>query len=259
MTEILIDLVWLDAIIILTGITVVYVGMQKQLVPAMTPLEDRSVDGRPPEPLNQFEAELQEIGFQYCGDYVFSAGSPVKAILQGYVSGDRAHGAVVAHFETQYETMAVIEFSTDLAPFGNISTNNNRQAETFRYPLHKTIAKAPWKKSARELYDLHRSLCEVAKANGYQAERVDPARFAEEVRNDTQRDYKTQVRKGIMVESATDVYRLSLKGVILGVPKVWLRMTYGILFFWYRRSDEAFCRALQRRFDKIRSTNYAPE
>lgn len=259
MWELLVNLFWLDAVVILAGVTLIYASMQKHRVPAMTPLDDRSVNGAPPEPLNRFEAEVQEMGFQYCGDYGFGGSDAVEMILQGYLSNDRLHCMVIMHVKAEFEAFTAIEFSTELTPFGNITTNNNRQVGIFRYPLHKTLTKAPWKKSARDVYDLHLSLVEIANANGYQAKCIDPSRFAEEVRNDSIRDFESQERRGVLTRTATDTYRLSLWGAIRSVPRVWGQIAYGALFFLYRRSDQAFHRTLQRRFGKIRATRYTPD
>lgn len=249
---------WFDAALLLIGVTAVYLSMQRHRVPAMIPLKDRSCGDGQPEPSNSAEAQLQDMGFRYCGDYDFAAMRSVGMFIQAYLSPDELHWAAIVNTRTRTESFSMVEFSTRLSPFGSITTNNGRNVTFFRYPVHKILLRAPWKRSVRELYDLHLSLLDVAQGFGYQAQRLKPADFRNAVIASCKRDYEMQIAKGILTPMEPDTYRLTLKGAAIGTPIVWFQMMYGFLFFWYRRSDASFCRKVQKRCEWMHATGYQP-
>jgi hypothetical protein len=147
------------------------------------------------------------------------------------------------------QSVSVVEFSTEFRPEANVTTNNSSQPGIFRYPPTKTVTRAPWKRSVRSLYELHKSLYAVAVSHRLEPVDLRQRDFAELVRDGARRDNEYQVAAGHMRRVNQNTYALTLKGVILAVPVIWLNMAHGLLSS-FRRSDDSLRQRLRKRLQR---------
>ena len=241
------DHLWFELLLLAVGITAVFLAFTTHRVPRLDVLSHPSPPGANPSPRDEYERELQTLGFHHLGDYDSTMTSSISMILRAYASPDMFSAVIILDIKTTDAAFTKLEFSTLLKPCGSISTNNYDQPSVFSYATEKIVINAPWKKNATELRDLHFLLVEAAKECSFYPVAIHPGEFADRVREVIRRDFERQVEKGRMKRVGTDQYRLTLLGSLLATPKVWFRMSYGILVIWFRPSDEALQRKTYRR------------
>jgi len=169
-----------------------------------------------------------------------------NCILQG-ASPDLFSAVIIVDIKTADAVFTKLEFSTLLKPCGSISTNNYDQPNVFSHEAEKIVINAPWKKSAAELWNLHSLLVNAAGECSFLPVAIHPDEFADRVREVIRLDFERQVEKGRMKQVGTDQYRLTLLGSLLATPKVWFRMSFGILVILCRPSDATLQRKIHRR------------
>lgn len=240
-------------VMILAGITVVFMTAQVMTVPRMKPLTDQSVIPAPaPAPRDGLEAEVQGLGFRYIGDFDADMCATSSMRIRAYVAPDMMHAAIIMDGKTGPEQVTILEFSSKFQPLGSVATNTSPYPRISSYPPEKFCVRAPWKKTAAKVFELHQALCRVAGEEKFALEAWTATAFAEEVITATRKDMEYQVLAGRYRKVGEDQYRMSLLGVVIAVPRLWLNMTYSFLFSWYRPPAGFFCRRLRRRLQMVR-------
>ena len=232
---------------IVLGITVVLMKAQTMTVPLMKPLTDPNAWTPTPRPRDDLESELQMLGFRFIGDFDAAMSSTTSMLIRAYSDPDRLVGAVLMDGKTGSVKVTILEFSTKLPSSGSIVTNTSPFPSISSYPLYKYVVRVPWKKNAVKVLDLHQALCRAAEAEGFAAETMPVANFADEVIKATRKDQEYQVETGRYIKVRDDKYRMSPKGVAIAVPRLWLNMTYSFLFSWYRPPEGFLCWCIRRR------------
>jgi len=246
--EIVLGHLWVEAVVLVFVICVIFLKAAVQRVIRLRPLRMPVSPADQPAPRSMAEQEMQLLDFRWLGDFDASASDDVKMVVRAYVSADRFHLAVFAVAESGEESNSMIEFSTSFKPHGNLCTNNSTQASVYVYPVDKLIIKAPWKKSVRELHELHLAMCDVVAECGFQAAAVSAEGFSEALAMESRRDFEAQVGHGLLRQVGEDSYCMTVKGAVLMTSKVWWRMAYGFLFGWIRPSDASLLKRARKQF-----------
>lgn len=237
---------------ILIGITFVFLKSQVMTVPRMKLLTDSAAWTSTPPPRDALEKELQVLGFRFFGDFDAAMSAETSIRVRAYADPDRLHGAILMDGKSRGERATVLEFSTKFHPAGSIITNNSPYPMISSYPLDKCVIRMPWKRIAADVLKLHRSLCRTAQEEKFTAEPFSTFTFAEEVIQNTRKDLEYQVKTGRYRKVGEDQYRLSLWGIVIAVPRLWLNMAYPFLFSWYRPPAGFFCWRFRRRLKKLK-------
>lgn len=237
---------------ILLGITVVLMKAQVMTVPLMKPLTELSVCPSNPKPRDNLESELQDFGFRFIGDFDAAMSAETSMRIRAYSDPDRLVWAILMDGKSGGEHVTILEFCTRLLPSGSITTNISPYPTISSYPLDKCVVRVPWKKTASKVLELHKVFCRIAGEEGFAAESTFKLNFADEVINSTRKDQEYQVETGRCIKVADDKYRMSLKGVAIAVPRLWLNMTYSFLFSWYRPPERFFCWRIRHRLRLFR-------
>lgn len=201
-------------------------------------------------PLVETDADrnLMNLGFHWIGDFDTSTSDKVVMLSRFYTSIDNLHHAVILNVHHEFDRFSLLEFCTSLAPRGSVSTNNNRQLGIFSYRLEKLVVRAPWKRSVKELLDLHASLCEVAVQNGFTPHRISISELPAHILADSRADMEGERARGCMRPLTSNTYRTTFKGALLYTPRIWLKMTHGLWFGWCQPTDRKLMNCAQRRF-----------
>ncbi len=237
---------------ILLGISVVALAAQVMTVPRMTPLTDPADWTPTPAPRDALEAELQVLGFRFIGDFDARMFAATSTRIRAYNDPNRLHGAIFMDGQSGSERVTILEFSTRLHPSGCIITNTSQYPSIASYPPDKSVIRAPWKRTAAKVFELHQALCRAAAEEEFTAEPFSVVTFAEEVIKATRKDMEYQVEAGRYRKVAEDQYRQTLLGIVIAVPRLWLNMTYSFLFSWYRPPTSFLCWRLRRRLRKLK-------
>lgn len=235
---------------ILLGITVVFMKAQVMTVPLMKPLTDPDSWTPVPKARDSIESELQELGFRFIGDFDAAMSSDTSMRIRAYSDPDRLVWAILMDGKSGSEKVTILEFSTKLLPAGSIVTNTSPYPVISSYPLEKCVVRVPWKKTAK-VFELHKALYDTAVEEGFAADAMPGRNFADEVIKATRKDQEYQVETGRSIKVADDKYRMSLKGVAIAVPRLWLNMTYSFLFSWFKPSDGYFKSRIRRRLSRF--------
>jgi hypothetical protein len=234
------------------GILMVYGARQTHRVPKILPASSRFS-----EPQLTARASLQvqglaDLGFKPVGKYDVSMSSSVQMNIDVFLSANQLYVATIVKVRSEAEDFSFVEFHTDLAPHGNITTNNSKHASIFYYPPDKMVVKVPWRKSVMDIFDLHVELCEAAKNHLFNPTPLKPGQIEGLVIKGIRNSFEDQVKCGRMVKVSEDVYRASFKGALIAVPLVWHKKVYGFLYNIYRPSNKTYCTILGRRLQKAR-------
>jgi acetyl esterase/lipase len=246
-----IAILW-EAVVIVLVITVVFASSKRITVPTVTPLSDQSSSAQAPVPRDSLEAQVQELGFIYLGDFDVTMVAQTSARIRAYVNADSLCAAILIDITSGNSKKTVLEFCTRLHPSGSITTTNDSNPSIISYQPDKMKVNVPWKRTAADIYELHRSLCLTAQDEKFTPAVFQPADFAESLRNDTLKDYEYQVKSHRLRRVAEGQYRLTLLEAIIAAPLLWYQMTYGRLFFWYKLPDGFFSRKLRRRLSRFK-------
>ena len=171
----------------------------------------------------------------------------VTAIFKHSIT-EKVNHVVILNVHNEFDRFSLLEFCTSLAPRGSVSTNNNRQLGIFSYRLEKLVVRAPWKRSVKELLDLHASLCELAVQNGFKLLRISNAELPAHILADSRADMEGERARGCMRPLTPNTYRTTFKGALLYTPRIWLKMTHGLWFRWCQPTDRKLINRAQRRF-----------
>ena len=252
-----IAILWEAAVIVLV-ITIVFVSSKPLTVPIVTPLTDQSGSTQAPEPRDMMEAQVQELGFLYMGDFDVGLIAQASARIRAYISQDHLCEAILIDITFGQNRKTILEFCSRLYPSGSITTTNDSNPSIISYQPDKMKVNVPWKRTAADIYELHRSLCLTAQDETFTPAVLQPADFAESLRNDTLKDYEYQVKSHRLRRVAEGQYRLTLLESIIAAPLLWYQMAYGRLFPWYTPPDSFFCRKLRRRLRRFKRKTGRP-
>jgi hypothetical protein len=252
-----IAILWEAAVIVLV-ITIVFTSSKRITVPVVTPLKNGDNPAQKPEARDSLEAQLQEFGFLYIGDFDIKMTARTSARIRAYISQDRLCEAILIDIASGQNMKTILEFGTRLYPSGSITTTNDSNPSIISYQPDKMKVNVPWKRTAADIYELHRSLCLTAQDETFTPAVLQPADFAESLRNDTLKDYEYQVKSHRLRRVAEGQYRLTLLESIIAAPLLWYQMAYGRLFPWYTPPDSFFCRKLRRRLRRFKRKTGRP-
>ena len=252
-----IAILWEAAVIVLV-ITIVFTSSKRITVPVVTPLKNGDNPAQKPEARDSLEAQLQEFGFLYIGDFDIKMTARTSARIRAYISQDRLCEAILIDIASGQNMKTILEFGTRLYPSGSITTTNDSNPSIISYQPDKMKVNVPWKRTAADIYELHRSLCLTAQDETFTPAMLQPADFAESLRNDTLKDYEYQVKSHRLRRVAEGQYRLTLLESIIAAPLLWYQMAYGRLFPWYTPPDSFFCRKLRRRLRRFKRKTGRP-
>ena len=234
------------------GVFMVYSARRTQTVPKFRPASSLSPGPQPAGP-NSLQGQcLVDLGFKPVGEYDVSMNSSVQMIIDVFLSADQLYVATVVKVRSAAEGFSFVEFHTDLAPHGNITTNNSKHASIFYYPPDKLVVKVPWRRNVADLFALHVELCEAAKDHLFNPVSLKPGQIEANFVKSIRQSFDDQVKCGRMVKVSEDVYRASFKGALIFVPLVWHKMAYGFLYHLYRPANQTYCKILRRRLQKAR-------
>lgn len=248
--SVFLSVLW-KVLLVLAGVTAVYLSRKVSTVPGVTPVSDPGTNMLAPEPRDILERQLHTMGFHYLGDYNVTSISSVPSRIRAYCDPDRHAAAVLLDMISENKTTTVLQFGTRLHPSGSIVTSNSPFPSIYARPPGKMQARVPWKNTAAEVFRLHQLLCRTARDEHFEAETVHAAAFAEIVRKEERRECEYQVELGRLRKVAEDQYRQTLLGVIIAVPLLWWQMCYGSMFSWVKMPDGFFCWKLRRRLGSI--------
>ena len=252
-----IAILWEAAVIVLV-ITIVFTSSKRITVPVVTPLKNGDDPAQKPEARDSLEAQLQEFGFLYIGDFDIKMTARTSARIRAYISQDRLCEAILIDIASGQNMKTILEFGTRLYPSGSITTTNDSNPSIISYQPDKMKVNVPWKRTAADIYELHRSLCLTAQDETFTPAVLQPADFAESLRNDTLKDYEYQVKSHRLRRVAEGQYRLTLLESIIAAPLLWYQMAYGRLFPWYTPPDSFFYRKLRRRLRRFKRKTGRP-
>jgi hypothetical protein len=199
-------------------------------------------------PESRVEWELADLGFRWIGDFDASSSDRVVLLTRIYFSADNTCQAAVIHLRSQDDQTSMVEFSAELAPRGGICTNNNRQPGIFSYRPEKLVVRAPWKRTAQELFILHQALCGAAAQSGFSARPIHPSDLSLHVADDSRADYEGERARGCLYPISANTYQTTFVGALLYTPRIWFNLAHGHLFSWYHPSDQTLVARAQRRF-----------
>ena len=245
-----IAILW-EAAVILLVVTIVFVSSKPLTVPIVTPLTDQSGSALAPEPRDMMEAQVQGLGFLYMGDFDVGMIAQASVRIRAYISQDHLCEAILIDITSGQNRKTILEFCSRLYPSGSITTTNDSNPSIISYQPDKMKVNVPWKRTAADIYELHRSLCLTAQDETFTPAVLQPADFAESLRNDTLKDYEYQVKSHRLRRVAEGQYRLTLLESIIAAPLLWYQMAYGRLFFWYKLPDSFFHRKLRKRLNRF--------
>jgi|GEM_PF-2483971 len=244
------------------GITAVLLSAAVYAVPSVTLVGAAKPGGRSPAPRDTLESQLQSMGFRHLGDYDVTMTAQVPGTIRAYVDPDLMCVAGLVDMKG-VQRVTVLSFNTvlqpadetapeikpqeteDRVPPGELVTSTNPYVPMFPHRPEVLDNRVPWKRSAQEVFALHQELCRIAREEKFWAKTAHASEFAENVRNSVRRDCEYYVSQGRYRKTEEDQYRLTTLGTVLGVPIVWLQMTYDFLFSWIRFSDAHFHRCLR--------------
>ena len=246
----LLDLIWFDILVVLIGVTVVVVARTRHRVPALARIAGPPKSSALPTPRDADEDDVHQIGFQYLGDFDVAIRSDVSCTLRAYRDPHGQSECALISMATVTGSTSAIEFSSDLGGKYTLMTSASRAPGPFSYPLTKIIVRAPWKKTAQRLHDLHSDLCSVAATYHYSPLDLRGTCFEDRVRGECRRDLDRQVGRGRFRRLDDGTYAWTLRGAVLAVPRIWLDMSYGLLCSWYTVSDRVLRERFRRRLDQ---------
>lgn len=252
-----IAILW-EAVVIVLVITIVFTSSKRITVPVVTPLKNGDNPAQKPEGRDSLEAQLQDLGFLYIGDFDIKMMARTSARIRAYISQDRLCEAILIDITSGENRKTILEFGTRLYPSGSITTTNDSTPSIISYQPDKMKVNVPWKRTASDIYELHRSLCLTAQDETFTPAVLQPADFAESLRNDTLKDYEYQVKSHRLRRVAEGQYRLTLLESIIAAPLLWYQMAYGRLFPWYTPPDSFFYRKLRRRLRRFKRKTGRP-
>jgi hypothetical protein len=241
-----------EMVFVALGILVVYGARQTHRVPKILPTSSRLSDPQLTARAGLQVQSLADLGFKPVGKYDVSMNSSVQMNIDVFLSSDQLYVATIVKVRSETADFSFVEFHTDLAPHGNITTNNSKHASIFYYPPDKMVVKVPWRKSVKDIFDLQVELCEAAKNHLFNPTPLKPGQIEGLVIKGIRNSLEDQVKCGRMVKVSEDVYRSSFKGTLISVPLVWHKKAYGFLYNIYRPSNKTYCAILGRRLQKAR-------
>ena len=234
------------------GILLVYGSRQTHTVPKFRKLPSAYAGVQHTAQADLFIQSLCHLGFKPIGTFDVSMSSAVQMFIELYHSANQLYVATIVSVRSETGNFSFIEFHTDLAPHGNITTNNSKHAGIFYYPPDKMVAKVPWRKTVEEILGLHVELCEAAREHGFTPVPLKPGELESCFIRNIRESFEDQVKCGRNLKVAEDVYKQTFKGVLISVPLVWHKMVYGFLYELHRPTNRAFCAILGRRLQKAR-------
>jgi len=245
-----VDLLWLDVVIILMAITAVWLAKMTLTMPQQ--VDDADLRPGPFSGQDIYHDKLIELGFRYVTDFrlwLTAAQTNTRGVMRAYVSADGQHLAAVIFL--QGASAGSVEFCTDFTPCASLLTTTVRQPTLVpRKPTSVKII-ATWKRQNPEtLWKLHLAACRQA-----QIERFTPVTSldpAGQIANDFRNEMDRGVRLGRLKKRSDETFQLTLGTVMAMVPMIWLQLAYGFLFFWYRRSDQVLLNNARTQFQSIR-------
>ena len=244
-------IIWEIAVIVLV-ITIVFTSSKRITVPVVTPLKNGDNPAQKPEARDSLEAQVQELGFLYMGDFDVAMIARASARIRAYISQDSLCEAILIDITSGQNRKTIMEFCTRLYPSGSITITNDSNPSIIAYQPDKMKVNVPWKRTAADIYELHRSLCLTAGDEKFTPAVLQPADFAESLRNDTLKDYEYQVKLHRLRRVAEGQYRLTLLESIIAAPLLWYQMAYGHLFFQHALPDDLFHRSLRKRLRRFK-------
>ena len=241
-----------EIVFVACAIMMVYSARRSQTVPNFRPTASSASAPQFMAQLNPRGQELVDLGFKPVGEYDVSMNSSVQMVIDVFLSADQLCVGTVVKVRGATEGFSFVEFHTDLAPHGNVTTNNSKHASIFYYPPDKMVVKVPWRRRVADVFALHSELCEAAKDHLFNPTPLQPGKIEECFIRSIRQSFDDQVKCGRMVKVSEDVYRASLKGALIFVPLVWHKKVYGILYQLYRPSNQTYRKILGRRLRKAR-------
>ena len=158
------------------GILMVYGARQTHRVPKILPASSRFSDPQLTARASLQVQGLANLGFTPVGKYDVSMSSSVQMNIHVFLSANQLYVATIVKVRSEAGDFSFVEFHTDLAPHGNITTNNSKHTSIFYYPPDKMVVKVPWRKSVMDIFDLHVELCEAAKNHLFNPIPLSPAK-----------------------------------------------------------------------------------
>ena len=234
------------------AILMVYGARKTHRVPKFVPVSSPSSGPQLAAQGGLYGQGLVDLGFKPVGKYDVSMSSSIQMIIDVFLSADQLHVATVVKVRSASGGFSFVEFHTDLAPHGNITTNNSRHASIFYYPPDKLVVKVPWRRNVADIFGLQVELCEAAKDHLFNPTPIQPGQIEDRFIKSMRKSFEDQVKCGRMVKVSEDVYRTSFKGALIAVPLVWHKKVYGFLYNIYRPSNQTYCAILGRRLQKAR-------
>ena len=237
----------IDILVMLAGIAAMPFVLrynQRFRIPVHVPPTEPPEDGvlpYPRTPRNKAEEQLHDLEFDYIGEFDASPGLKTKARLFYYLSPDRFFSACVIAFKAPAREVIVVEFLTRLSPIGSILTGDGTDANLFTREPGEVVVKAPWKKSVRDLYDLHRLLCMAATQEKYKLQQVNARTAVDDFVAEFIKDYDRQVQAGYMRKINDKTYGSTFKGSLHAIPRVLLKLATGWVRLVVPPPDEAIC------------------
>ncbi|MBN2311792.1 MAG: hypothetical protein JXR94_22625 [Candidatus Hydrogenedentes bacterium] len=247
---IFINLVWLDALIVVFAVTAVWLAASRYYVPTITPVEGPPEPGEAFEPRDAAEEALVELGFAYAGGFSVFMTEEVSCACRAFLLPGTSHTVILSYMQSKGQQLSYAEFNTEFVPKRCVSTFNAGTPGAFG-SLETTFAvRVPWHKDLRALFALHKRLCDLAEANAFRPAPIGPGDIPARLVSGTREVLEYQVQRARLKRIDEDTYRHTLLGALLAVPLVWLNMAYGILFLWYRRSDDSIVRRAEKWFER---------
>ena len=201
------------------GILMVYGSRRTHTVPKFRQLPSSFSGLQHSAQAGLFIQSLGDLGFKPVGAFDVSMSPGIQMIIELYHSPDQLYVATIVNVRSSTATFSFIEFHTDLAPHGSITTNNSKHAGIFYYPPDKMVAKVPWRKSVTEILGLHVELCEAAKDHLFNPTPLKPGQIEGSFIKSMRQSFDDQVKCGRMVKVSEDVYRSSFKGALIAVDR----------------------------------------
>jgi len=234
------------------GVFMVFSARRTQTVPKFRAAASSASDVQFMAQFSPCGQELVDLGFKPVGEFDVSMNASVQMVIDVFLSADQLSVATIVKVRSAAERLSFVEFHTDLAPHGNITTNNSRHASIFYNPPDKLVVKVPWRRRVADIFKLHGELCEAARDHLFNPTPIHPGKIEECFVKAIRQSFDDQVKCGRMVKVSEDVYRASFKGALIFVPLVWHKMTYGFLYHLYRPANQTYCKILGRRLQKAR-------
>ncbi len=223
--------VWFDAALLFFAMAVCAALLVSQRAPRVT--SGPSLQRISTPLLEEIGDELHILGFKYHQTLVYERKKGKRAVLAMYLSSEGLELAYVAA-PRHKDGGPIVELLSIFEPFGSVlSTNSARGfALSRRGPPtpDKLVARVPWKSHVEEIIDLHRELCATAEECGLFRVSLPNEALDFVMQGEFERGYEIQVERGTMKRSENGSYRLTLKGVLLLIPRRWATRIVNRLF-----------------------------